>query len=127
MGKRGFQKLLFYCGFSDPSSFIYFFAIPVTIKAIAPLPVTLHAVPKLSCSAKIESTIATPAWSKPNTLVISPNDAITVPPGTPGAATPNKSNKNINVIICVREGIVPYSIWEAAITKKVSVNTEPHR
>ena len=55
-------------------------AYPVQLIVRAPSPVTLHAVPKLSCNAKIVSISAVPVSSKPNTPVISPSDAMTVPP-----------------------------------------------
>ena len=56
-----------------------------------------------------------------------PRDAITVPPGTPGAPTAKTPNRNENKIIVPIGGTVPYSICEIVIAKKVSVKTEPHR
>ena len=58
---------------------------PLRNKDSAPSPVTLQAVPKLSCKAKMVSTSAVPVASKPRTPVIRPSEAMTVPPGTPGA------------------------------------------
>ena len=97
------------------------------MSASAPSPVTLHAVPKLSCKAKMAIKSAVPIASKPSTLITMPKEAITVPPGTPGAPTANTPNKNENKIIIPIEGTEPYSICEMVIAKKVSVNTEPHK
>ena len=47
----------------------------------------LQAVPKLSCKANIVIIRAVPVSSKPKTEIISPSEANTVPPGTPGAPT----------------------------------------
>ena len=58
---------------------------------------------------------------------MSPKDAITVPPGTPGAPmakTPRSRQKSTMV---PREGMEPYRIWDTVITKKTSVRTDPHR
>ena len=49
----------------------------------------LQAVPKLSCKANIVIIRAVPVSSKPKTEMISPSEANTVPPGTPGAPTAN--------------------------------------
>lgn len=68
-----------------------------------------------------------PVESKLRTLKTRPKDAKTVPPGTPGAPTANIPNKNENKSIVPIEGIVPYSICEIIIQKKVSVKTEPHK
>ena len=93
----------------------------------APSPVTLHAVPKLSCRAKTVSIKAVPVASNPRTPVISPKDAITVPPGTPGAPMANTPRSKQKMIIVPTEGIVPYKTLETVITKNTSVNTEPQR
>ena len=74
----------------------FFLNIPCSIRARAPSPVTLHAVPKLSCKANIAITKPTPVASKPNTDVMMPIDAATVPPGTPGAPTANMPKSTIN-------------------------------
>lgn len=71
-----------------------------TQSAITPSPVTLHAVPKLSC-AKYKAIIKATAPSlKPSMLVNNPSADITAPPGAPGAAiitTPSiKINGNIS-------------------------------
>lgn len=73
----------------------------------APSPVTLQAVPKLSCKAKIVSIRAVPSLSKDNIPVIRPRDAITVPPGTPGAPIPNMPSKKIKTNILERFGKFP--------------------
>lgn len=47
------------------------------------------------------NTKAIPVSSKPSIEVINPKDAISAPPGTPGAPranTPSKSTKRINVL-----------------------------
>src|SRR5574344_954159 len=67
--------------------FIFFLKNLSITSAIAPSPVTLHAVPKLSIV--IYSAIIS-AWSlAPNPKIDPnmPNAAIMAPPGTPGAAT----------------------------------------
>ena len=82
------------------SSILCRFVYPVRISVKAPSPVTLQAVPKLSCNAKIVSINAVPESPNPRTPVISPKDAITVPPGTPGAPianTPRSTQKRIIV------------------------------
>ena len=94
---------------------------------MAPSPVTLQAVPKLSCKAKIVNIKATPVLSKSKMLVIRPKDAITVPPGMPGAPMAKIPKSRIKRIIELKGGICPYSILEMVMTKKVSVNTLPHR
>ena len=81
-------------------SILCFSTYPVKNNVNAPSPVTLHAVPKLSWIAKIASIKAVPASSNPRTPVIRPKEAITVPPGTPGAPTantPNNKQKRISV------------------------------
>ena len=74
---------------------------------MAPSPVTLQAVPKLSCKANIESISAVPVLSNPNTDIIKPREATTVPPGTPGAPIAKIPYKKINKIIFDVEGICP--------------------
>ena len=81
-----------------------FSAYPVRINANAPSPVTLQAVPKESCKAKMVSIKAVPVSSKPSTPVISPKEAITVPPGTPGAPIANTPSKRQKRIIFSTEG-----------------------
>ena len=66
------------------------------IKAKAPSPVMLQAVPKLSCKAKIAISMAVPASLNPSTEMTMPNEANTVPPGTPGAPTANIPSKTMN-------------------------------
>ena len=61
---------------TSPYLFEYYFydlfLILSIMIAMAPSPVTLQAVPKLSCSAKIASISAVPLASNPITPVISP-------------------------------------------------------
>ena len=71
----------------------------------APSVVILHAVPKLSCNAKIVKIKATPASSNPKTFDINPNDATTVPPGTPGAPTAKIPKSKTKVTIVPTSGI----------------------
>ena len=93
----------------------------------APSPVTLQAVPKLSCKAKIVRISAVPASLNPNTETIRPNEAITVPPGTPGAPIAKIANKKMNSTIVDKGGKTPYKTNETVITKNTSVSTEPHK
>lgn len=88
---------------------------------------TLQAVPKLSCKAKIVSMSAVPSLSKDKIPVIRPKDAITVPPGTPGAPIPKSPSRSIKINIFDIVGKVPYRTWETTMTKKTSVRTEPHK
>ena len=70
-------------------------AILSTAKAIAPSPVTLHAVPKLSIamySAIIKACSFSP---NPKMLLNGANAAIIAPPGTPGAATMKMASTKI--------------------------------
>lgn len=97
------------------------------ISVRAPSPVTLQAVPKLSCRANIVSNNAVPASSKPRMAIISPKEASTVPPGTPGAPMAKKPSKMMNTIRVVKSGMLPYNICETVNTKNTSVNIEPHR
>lgn len=91
------------------SCHIYFFFLkrPFSIKAKAPSPVILQAVPKLSCNAKIVNISAVPFSSNPRTEIIIPRDAKTVPPGTPGAPTANIPSKIINKAIVPKLGSEP--------------------
>ena len=59
--------------------------------------------------------------------MIKPNEASTVPPGTPGAPIAKKPSKMINTSIVVKSGILPYNICETVNTKNTSVKIEPHR
>ncbi len=77
------------------------------ISVKAPSPVMLQAVPKLSCKAKIVRSSAVPASSKPSTEITIPREAITVPPGTPGAPIANIPSKMINKTMMLIEGKVP--------------------
>ena len=63
----------------------------------------------------------------PRIDVISPRDATTVPPGTPGAAIAKIPSKTIKTIMLEVSGSFPYIICETVITKKTSVKTEPHK
>lgn len=54
-------------------------------------------------------------------------DAITVPPGTPGAPIANTPRSRQNRTIVPGVGTEPYRILETAIQKKTSVRTEPQR
>ena len=87
----------------------------------------MQAVPKLSCKANIVSNNAVPASSKPRIAMIRPNEASTVPPGTPGAPIAKKPSKMINTNIVVKSGMLPYNICETVNTKNTSVKIEPHR
>ena len=57
------------------------------IRAIAPSPVTLQAVPKLSIAIYKAIISACASSLKPSIDCRRPSDAIIAPPGTPGAAT----------------------------------------
>ena len=59
--------------------------------------------------------------------MIRPNEASTVPPGTPGAPIAKKPSKMINTNIVVKSGMLPYNICETVNTKNTSVKIEPHR
>ena len=102
-------------------------AYPVRIRVRAPSPVTLHAVPKLSCRAKMVSIRAVPVSLNNRIPVISPREAITVPPGTPGAPMAKMPSSTQNRIMVPSDGIEPYRIWDTVITKNTSVRTDPHR
>ncbi len=86
---------------------LYFFLYSCSIKARAASPVTLQAVPKLSCRAKMVSIRAVPSASKPKIPVISPKDAMTVPPGTPGAPIPKMPSSKMKLSMESSGGIVP--------------------
>ena len=88
-------------------SMLCFSAYPVKNNVNAPSPVTLHAVPKLSWIAKIASIKAVPAPSNPRTPVIRPKEAITVPPGTPGAPIAKIARSAQNRIIVPIPGNFP--------------------
>ena len=85
-------------------------AYPVRIRVRAPSPVTLHAVPKLSCRAKMVSIRAVPVSLNNRIPVISPREAITVPPGTPGAPMAKMPSSTQNRIMVPSDGIEPYRI-----------------
>ena len=56
-----------------------------------------------------------------------PREAITVPPGTPGAPTAKIPSSTQKRIMLLTDGSVPYSIRLMAMQKKTSVRTEPQR
>lgn len=64
--------------------------------AIAPSPVTLQAVPKLSSATYRAIISAHAVGSNPKMLCNMPSAAIITPPGTPGAAMAVIPNMNIN-------------------------------
>ncbi len=67
---------------------------------MAPSPVTLHAVPKLSMAIYSAIISAQSASVKPSIDVRSPSEAIIQPPGIPGAAmmvTPSMQMKPANI------------------------------
>ena len=66
------------------------------ISAIAPSPVTLHAVPQLSIAMYNAIINACADSSKPNMDCKIPKDAIIAPPGTPGAAITVMPNIKMN-------------------------------
>ena len=70
----------------------------------APSPVTLQAVPKLSCRAKMVRRSAVPASSNPTIEMIRPSEANTVPPGTPGAPMANRPSRRMKTAIVVGSG-----------------------
>ena len=78
-------------------------------------------------NCEIVNIKATPVLSKSKMLVIRPKDAITVPPGMPGAPMAKIPKSRIKRIMELKGGICPYNILEMVMTKKVSVNTLPHR
>ena len=59
--------------------------------------------------------------------MISPRDAMTVPPGTPGAPIANTPRSTQNRSIVGTDGSFPYRICEIVIQKNTSVSTDPHR
>ena len=119
-------SIIFYSSISL-GSFGTLSKIPVTIRAIAPSPVTLQAVPNESWRANIESIRAVPVSLNPKTEIINPKLATTVPPGTPGAAIAKIPSNAINTIIFAFDGTCPVKICETVITKNTSVKTEPQR
>ena len=68
------------------------------ISVKAPSPVMLQAVPKLSCKAKMVSRRAVPASSNPSMEITIPREAMTVPPGTPGAPMAKMPSRMMNRI-----------------------------
>ena len=82
----------------------------------------LQAVPKLSCKANIVIIKAVPVSSKPKTEMISPSEANTVPPGTPGAPTANTPNSKINNTIVPTGGTAPYNILKFDLFNKILYN-----
>ena len=73
--------------------------VPITlsiISAIAPSPVTLQAVPKLSIAMYSAIISACADSSKPSMDCRMPSDAMMAPPGTPGAATIVMPSMKIN-------------------------------
>ena len=73
------------------------------------------------------SISAVPVPSNSRMPVIRPSEAITVPPGTPGAPMAKMPSSTQNRIMVPTDGILPYRICEIVMTKKTSVSTEPHR
>ena len=56
-----------------------------------------------------------------------PREAITVPPGTPGAPMAKIPRSTQKSTIVPRDGTEPYRILEMVMQKKTSVRTEPQR
>ena len=108
-------------------SFDIFCSYVSVIRVKAPSPVTLQAVPKLSCNAKMVSNRAVPASSNCNTEMMRPSEARTVPPGTPGAPIANNPSNRMNKAKVKKFGILPYNNCDTVITKTVSVKMEPQR
>ena len=77
------------------------------INVNAPSPVMLQAVPKLSCKANMVSRRAVPASSNPRMEITIPREAITVPPGTPGAPKAKIPSRMMNRIMTVNDGSEP--------------------
>ena len=77
------------------------------INVNAPSPVMLQAGPKLSCKANMVSRRAVPASSNPRTEITIPSEAITVPPGTPGAPMAKMPSRMMNRIMTVNDGSEP--------------------
>src|SRR5699024_4336681 len=73
--------------------------------ATAPSPVTLVAVPKLSCATYKAIMKATAASLKPRLVISTPLAAIIAPPGTPGAAIITTPSSKITTSISQRPGI----------------------
>ncbi|QAY62624.1 DUF1211 domain-containing protein [Xylanimonas allomyrinae] len=87
--------------------------------------VMLAAVPNESCRAKIASMRPVPASSNPSTVVTRPSEAMSVPPGTPGAATANTPSSTTNSSMVPAAGSSPYSTWETVMARNVMLMTEP--
>ena len=83
-----FFRLQYSLFFTRWQNINYFFPITLSIiNAIAPSPVTLQAVPKLSIAMYSAIISACADSSKPSMDCRMPSDAMMAPPGTPGAAT----------------------------------------
>ena len=70
---------------------------------------------------------AVPELSNFSIPVMMPRDAMTVPPGTPGAPMAKIPRRRQNRTMVPGVGTEPYRIFEIAIQKKTSVRTEPQR
>lgn len=77
--------------------------------------------------AKMVSINAVPELSNFSIPVMMPRDAMTVPPGTPGAPMAKIPRRRQNRTMVPGVGTEPYRIFEIAIQKKTSVRTEPQR
>ena len=78
------------CCICKPSPFYFPAPFPITLSmmsAMAPSPVTLQAVPKLSIAMYSAIISACADSSKPSIDCRIPSAAMMAPPGTPGAAT----------------------------------------
>ena len=73
------------------------------------------------------SISAVPELSNFSIPVMMPRDAMTVPPGTPGAPMAKIPRRRQNRTMVPGVGTEPYRIFEIAIQKKTSVRTEPQR
>lgn len=74
---------------------------------------------KAVLQCKIVSISAVPVSSNPSTPVINPRDAITVPPGTPGAPIANTPSSTQNNSIIPNDGIFPYKILTLSSQRKL--------
>ena len=70
---------------------------------------------------------AVPVSLNPRTPVMIPREAITVPPGTPGAPKAKIPRSRQNRTIVPGAGMEPYKILEIVIQKNTSVRTDPQR
>src|SRR5699024_7453807 len=96
--------------------------------ATAPSPVTLVAVPKLSCATYKAIMKATAASLKPRLVISTPLAAIIAPPGTPGAAIITTPSSKITTSISQRPGIsYTGSIVITAIEQLSIVIVEPDK